>query len=377
MATGTRRRETFLSFQPPAIGEEEIASVTETLRSGWLTTGPKAAELERRFAEYVDAKHALAVTSGTAAMHLALAALGIGPGDEVITTPITWPATANVIVHVGATPVFADVRADDLNIDPEHAASLVTEKTKALLPVHLAGQPADMDPLWALGIPVIEDAAHAVESRYRGRKIGGLSEATCFSLYATKNVAAGEGGIIATNDDDVAEAVDALRVMRRGHGSRYDIPVPGYKANLSDVLAAIALCQMDKLERHTEIRRRHVAAYDAGVAELDGIEPVARHPEDVHALHLYIVRIDAERAGATRDDYQQALGEENIGTSIHFLPVHTLTAYRELNPDQLPLPVAEKAGDEILSLPLSPAHSDEDMEDAIDALRRVHARFTG
>jgi dTDP-4-amino-4,6-dideoxygalactose transaminase len=376
MATGTRR-ETFLGFQPPAIGEEEIASVTETLRSGWLTTGPKAAELERRFAEYVEAKHALAVTSGTAAMHLALAALGVGPGDEVITTPITWPATANVIVHVGATPVFADVRADDLNIDPEHAASLVTERTKALLPVHLAGQPADMDPLWALGIPVIEDAAHAVESAYRGRKIGGLSDATCFSLYATKNVAAGEGGIIATNRDDVAQAVDDLRVMRRGHGSRYDIPVPGYKANLSDVLAAIALVQMDKLERHTEIRQRHVAAYDAAIAELDGIEPLARHPEDVHALHLYIVRIDAERAGAPRDEYQAALAEENIGTSIHFLPVHTLTAYRERFPDQPRLPVAEKAGDEILSLPLSPAHSDADVEDAIDALRRVHARFTG
>jgi dTDP-4-amino-4,6-dideoxygalactose transaminase len=376
MATGTRR-ETFLGFQPPAIGEEEIAAVAETLRSGWLTTGPSAAELERRFAEYVDAKHALAVTSGTAAMHLALAALGVGPGEEVITTAITWPATANVIVHVGAKPVFADVRADDLNIDPDHVASLVGPKTKALLPVHLAGQPADLDPLWALGLPVIEDAAHAVESAYRGRKIGGLSDATCFSLYATKNVAAGEGGIIATNRDDVAQAVDELRVMRRGHGSRYDIPVPGYKANLSDVLAAIALCQLDKLERHREIRLRHVAAYDAAIAELDGIEPLVRNREDTHALHLYIVRIDAERAGATRDEYQQAMTDERIGTSIHFLPVHRLSAYRERFPDQPPLPVAERAGAEVLSLPLSPAHSDRDIADSIEALRLVHARFTG
>jgi dTDP-4-amino-4,6-dideoxygalactose transaminase len=376
MATGTRR-ETFLGFQPPAIGEEEIAAVAETLRSGWLTTGPSAAELERRFAEYVDAKHALAVTSGTAAMHLALAALGVGPGDEVITTAITWPATANVIVHVGARPVFADVRADDLNIDPDHVASLVGPKTKALLPVHLAGQPADLDPLWALDLPVIEDAAHAVESAYRGRKIGGLSDATCFSLYATKNVAAGEGGIVATNRDDIADAVDDLRVMRRGHGSLYDIPVPGYKANLSDVLAAIALCQLDKIERHREIRLRHVAAYDAAIAELDGIEPLVRHPKDTHALHLYIVRIDAGRAGATRDEYQQAMTDERIGTSIHFLPVHRLSAYRERYPGQEPLPVAEQAGDEILSLPLSPAHSDADVEDAIDALRRIHARFTG
>ena len=375
--TQTTRRETFLGFQPPAIGEEEIAAVAETLRSGWLTTGPAAAELERRFAEYLGVKHALAVTSGTAAMHLALAALGVGPGDEVVTTPITWPATANVIVHVGARPVFADVRPEDLNIDPEHAASLVGPRTKAILPVHLAGQPADLDPLWALGIPAVEDAAHAVESAYRGRKVGGLSDATCFSLYATKNVAAGEGGIISTNRDDVARAVDDLRVMRRGHGSRYDIPVPGYKANLSDVLASIALCQLDKIERHRAIRLRHVAAYDAAIAELDGIEPLARDPRDTHALHLYIVRIDAERAGATRDEYQQALGEERIGTSIHFLPVHRLTAYRELYPEQEPLPVAEKAGEEILSLPLSAAHSDADIEDAIDALGRVHARFAG
>jgi dTDP-4-amino-4,6-dideoxygalactose transaminase len=370
-------RENFLGFQPPAIGEEEIAAVTETLRSGWLTTGPAAAELERRFAEYVGAKHALAVSSGTAAMHLSLVALGVGPGDEVVTTPITWPATANVIVHTGATPVFADVRPSDLNIDAEQAASLVSPRTKAILPVHLAGQPADLDPLWALGVPIVEDAAHAVESAYRGRKIGALSEATCFSLYATKNVAAGEGGMITTDRDDVAQAVDDLRVMRRGHGSLYDLAVPGYKANLSDVLAAIALCQLDKVERHRAIRLRHVAAYDSAVAELEGIEPLARDPLDTHALHLYIVRIDAGRAGASRDEYQQALAEERIGTSIHFLPVHQLRAYRERYPDQQPLPVAEQAGREVLSLPLSPAHSASDIADAIGALQRVHERFTG
>ncbi len=224
---------------------------------------------------------------------------------------------------------------------------------------------------------MIEDAAHAVESAYRGRKIGALSEATCFSLYATKNVAAGEGGVITTNDAGIAAAIDDLRVMRRGHGSLYDIAVPGYKANLSDVLATIALCQLDKLERHRAIRERHVEAYDAAVAELDGIEPLARDPRDTHALHLYVVRIDTERAGATRDEYQQAMTGEQIGTSVHFLPVHTLSAYRERYPDQPPLPVAERAGNEVLSLPLSPAHSDDDIADAIDALRRVHARFTG
>src|SRR5688500_9377545 len=184
-------RETQLGFQPPAIGEEEIAAVAETLRSGWLTTGPRAAQLEERMAEYLEAEHVLAVASGTAALHLALVALGVGPGDEVITSPITWPATANVIVHTGATPVFVDVRESDLNIDPELVATAVTARTKAIMPVHLAGQPCDLDPIWALGLPVVEDAAHAAESAYRGRKLGGLSVATCFSLYASTNCATG------------------------------------------------------------------------------------------------------------------------------------------------------------------------------------------
>jgi dTDP-4-amino-4,6-dideoxygalactose transaminase len=364
-----------LGFQPPAIGEEEIAAVAETLRSGWLTTGPKAAELERRFAEFVETEYVLAVASGTAALHLSLLAVGVKPGDEVITSPITWPATANVIVHAGATPVFADVRDSDLNIDTDHVADLITDRTKAIMPVHLAGQVADMDPLLTHGIPVVEDAAHAAESAYRGRKIGGLSDATCFSLYATKNIAAGEGGLISTNDAGVAAAIEDLRLMRRGHGSLYDIVVPGYKANLSDVLAAIALCQLDKVEAHGEIRRRQFAAYDEAVAELDGIEPLARDPRDTHAFHLYVVRIDPDRAGGTRDEYQRLLAEENIATSIHFLPVHRLTAYRELLPDQPSLPVAERAGDEVLSLPLTPAHSEDDIADVIAALRRVHESF--
>ena len=369
------KRQTMLSFQPPAVGEEEIEAVAETIRSGWLTTGPKAGELERRFAEYVGAEHAIAVASGTAAMHLTLVALGIGPGDEVITTPITWPATANVIVHTGATPVFVDVLDEDLNIDPELAAAAVTERTKAVLPVHLAGQPADLDPLWKLGLPVIEDAAHAVESRYRGRKIGALSDATCFSLYATKNVAAGEGGIVTTDRSDVAEAIRELRLMRRGGGALYDIAVPGYKANLSDVLAAIALVQLEKVDRHRTIRERHVAAYDEAIGELEGIEPLARDERDLHALHLYVVRIDAGLAGGTRDEYAALLADENIATSIHFLPVHTLSAYRKLLPDQPALPNAERAGGEVLSLPLSPAHSDADVADVVAALRRIHSRL--
>ena len=368
------RRATFLSFQPPAITEAEIEAVAVTLRSGWLTTGPRTAELEARMRDYLEARHVLAVSSCTAALHLSLVALGVGPGDEVITTSITWPATANVIVHCGATPVFADVREDTLNIDPARAAELVTARTKAIVPVDLYGQPADLEELAVLGLPVVEDAAHAAEARYRGRKVGTIADVTCLSLYATKNIAAGEGGLIATDRDDLAETLDDLRVMRRGHGALYDIAVPGYKANLSDVLAAIALVQLDKVEQHAAIRARHVALYDEGIADLDGVEAVGRDARDVHANHLYVVRVTF----ADRDDVQRALADENIGTSIHFLPVHSLSAYRDrLAPHQPELPVTERAGAEVLSLPLSPAHSDDDVRDAIAALRRVHARLSG
>ena len=370
------RRSTKLGFQPPAIGEEEIAAVTETLRSGWLTTGPKAPLLEERLAPYLDAKHVLAVTSGTAAMHLALLALGIGPGDEVITSPITWPATANVIEHCGATPVFCDVRAGDLNVDTALLPELVTERTKAIMPVDIAGQPCDLDPILALGLPVVEDSAHALESVYRGRKVGSIADATCFSLYVTKNVAAGEGGLVATNRDDVAETIRNMRLTRRGDGSHYDQVTQGFKANLADVLAAIALVQLDRIDDHAATRARQFELYDEGLTGIAGINPLTRDPRDTHALHLYVIRIDAELAGADRDAYQRALADELISTSIHFLPVHQLTWFKQRYPDQPSLPVAEKAGDEVLSLPLSPAHSDDDILDAVDAVRRVHERFT-
>ena len=372
------RRETLLGFQPPAIGEEEIEAVTETLRTGWIATGPRAAEFEDRFAEYVGARHAISLASGTFAIHLALVASGIGPGDEVITTPVTWPATANVVVHAGATPVFVDVQESDLNIDPNQVAQAITPRTKAILPVHLAGQPAELDALLALGIPVLEDATHAVESVYRGRKIGSIegSLAAAFSLNATKNVAGAEGGVVTTDDDELAAGIRELRLMRRREGALYDIRVAGYKANLPDILAALALVQLDKVERHAEIRRRHVDAYDAAIADLPGITPLERDTRDVHALHIYVVRIDPELAGADRNAYREALLAENIATSIHFLPLHELTYYRERFPDQRPLPVAEKAGREVLSLPLSPAHTDDDVADAVEALRGVHSSFT-
>ena len=221
-----------------------------------------------------------------------------------------------------------------------------------------------------------EEVAAVAETRYRGRKVGSIAAATAFSLYATKNIAAGEGGLIATDSDDIAQAVQALRLMRRGDGSTYDVTVPGYKANLSDLLAAIALCQLDKVDEHAAIRERQFQIYDEGLAELDGVTPLERDPRNTHARHLYVVRIDAAHAGADRDAYQVALSAEGVSSSIHFLPVHTLTWYRERFPEQPPLPVAERAGAEVLSLPLSPAHADEDIAYVVAALRRLHASFT-
>jgi dTDP-4-amino-4,6-dideoxygalactose transaminase len=252
----------------------------------------------------------------------------------------------------------------------------VTPRTKAILPVHLAGQPCELDPLLEFGLPVVEDAAHAIESVYRDRKVGTISDTTCFSLYATKNVAAGEGGILTTNRDDLAAAVGDLRLMRRGDGALYDLPVPAYKANQSDVLAAIALVQLDKVAGHRELRRGHVAVYDETVSALDGITPLVRDPRDRHAYHLYVVRIDADRAGGTRDDYQRLLREQGISTSVHFLAVHMLQWYREHLPQTQPLSVAERASREVLSLPLSAAHTPDDIRYVAAALAETHAHLT-
>jgi len=370
------RRRTRLEFQPPALGEDEAAAAAETIRSGWLGPGPKEELLEARVAALLGVEHVVAVSSCTAAMHISLLALGVGPGDEVITTPLTWPATANAIELAGARPIFCDVREDDLTLDPDLARELVTERTKAVLPVHLAGQPADLDSLHELGLPVVEDAAHAFGGSYRGRKIGALSEATCFSLYVTKHVAAGEGGLVATSRAEIAERARHIRRITRGDDGRYDQVAPSVKASLPDVLSAVALVQLDKLERNDEARARQFGLYDDGLAGLGGIVPLARDSRDEHARHLYIVRIDPQRAGAIRDEYQRGLADELIATSVHFLPVHRLTWFRERYPDQRALPVAERAGEQVLSLPLSPAHSDDDIRDVLDAFRTLHARFT-
>jgi dTDP-4-amino-4,6-dideoxygalactose transaminase len=388
------RGERRLDFAPPALGDEERENVLRSLETGWLTTGPFARRLEAEFAVYAEAPLALAVSSCTAAMYLALRALGIGTGedDEVITTPLTWPATANVIVRAGARPVFVDVDPETLCLAPEAVAAAVTPRTRALMPVHYAGHPCDLVALEAIcaehGLKLVEDAAHATETRLAdGRKVGAVGDITCFSFYANKNLAAGEGGMLTLIDEELAARIASLRLHgltrdswkryeKKGPGA-YDVLEPGYKLNLSDLHAGVALGQLHKLEEHHARRVAQAERYAEGLADLEGITPLGFKlgAAGVHGWHIYVVRIAREGAGAGRDAYAEALGEEGIGTGLHFLPVHDLTYFRAAHPTPS-LPVAEAAGAEVLSLPLSPAHSLADVDDVIAAVRRLHAHFT-
>ncbi|MGN6377901.1 MAG: DegT/DnrJ/EryC1/StrS family aminotransferase [Gaiellales bacterium] len=383
-------RDTLLEFSPPVIGDDVIESVVATLRSGWLTSGPRALELEERFAAYVGMPHAIATASCTAALHLALIAAGVGPGDEVVTSSITWPATVNSILHTGATPVFADVEPHTLTLDPDAFEAACTKRTRAVVPVHLAGAPCAMDDIEriarARGIAIVEDAAHAVETWAGDRKVGSIGDFTCFSLYATKSLAGGEGGLITTASPASARRLRRLRAQgitrdtwerhelrTLGH---YDVEEPGYKAGLSDLHAAAALPRIQHLEEFWERRVTIVDRYDAAVGRLPGISPPGRPQTGRHAHHLYVMRIDPAAAGADRDRYARALLAENISTGLHFLPVHTLTWYRR-NLPPVTLPVTETAGASVLSLPLAAGHTSADVDDVIAALGKVHAAFTG
>ena len=380
-------RSEFLPFHRATIGPEEEAEVIATLRSGWLTTGPRTKEFERRFADYVGAKHAVGLTSCTAALHISLVALGVGPGDEVITTPITWAATANVIVHTGATPVFADVLPETLCIDPASVAALITERTKALIPVDYAGQPCDLEALRALaeprGIAIVEDAAHAIETVYRGGKVGSLATTTCFSFYATKNLTTGEGGMVTTDDDDLAERLrilslhgisrDAWKRYTTSGFKRYQIVAAGFKYNMFDLQAALGLCQLDRLAGMHSDRERLVIRYRELLGRVPGVRMIQQVQQegDVNAYHL--LPIVLEGAGeAERDQVMAAIQAEGIGVGIHFPAVHLEPFYRESygqSPGMCPL--AEAFAAATLSLPLYPTLTEADQDDVVEALRKV------
>jgi dTDP-4-amino-4,6-dideoxygalactose transaminase len=379
-------RTTFLPFHRPSFGPEEEAEVVETLRSGWVTMGPKTHRLEAAFRELLDVPHAVAVSSCTAAIHLALIGLGIGAGDEVVTTPLSFATTANVLVHVGAVPVFADVDPETLNLDPAAAAKRIGPRTKAIMPVHLHGHPCDMDALRGLadrhGLVMIEDAAHAIEATYRGRKIGADSAAAAFSFYATKNITTGEGGMLVTRRKALAEQAEILRLhgMSRDAWKRYgaegfrhwDILLPGYKYNLSDIHAAVGLAQLPKLEGFWAERKRLFARYDRLLANFpEVIRPVVR-TEVRSAYHLYNIRVKTEELRWTRDQVMGAIQAENIGLGVHFRALHLHPYYREHYGFSRGLcPTAEAASDRLFSLPLYPGLRDADLQDVVTAVAKV------
>jgi dTDP-4-amino-4,6-dideoxygalactose transaminase len=370
-----------VGFAPPQIGQEEVAEVVATLESGWLSTGPRVQQFERAFADYVGASHAVAVNSGTAALHLSLLAAGIGAGDEVVTTPLTFCATANVVLHAGATPRFADIDPDSGNLSPEAVAATITSRTRAILPVHYAGRPADAKALRALatrhGSVLIEDAAHCVEGRSAGVKIGTTADLTCFSFYATKNLTTGEGGMLTTEREDWASfaRVASLHGISRNGWTRstngsadYDVIMPGYKYNMMDLQAAIGLHQLASLE--SRLHRREVIwqRYDEALADFPVTRPAPVAQGDRHARHLYTVLVDPV-SGWTRDELGTALHREGISTSVHFKALHLQPYYAErFQLRRGMFPVAERVSERTLSLPLSSAMTDEQVERVVSVL---------
>lgn len=372
-------------FAPPAIGAEEIAEVIATLESGWLSTGPRVRRFEAEFAAYVGAAHAVALNSCTAGLHLALLAAGVGPGDEVITTPLTFCATANVIVHAGATPVFADVDPRTGTLAPAAVEAALSPRTRAVIPVHYGGMPADVLAIRAItqpqGIVMIEDAAHCIEGIARGRKVGAIGDFTCFSFYATKNITTGEGGMLTTASAEAAEWIRtaSLHGMTRpawtrhqiGRPARYDVVLPGFKYNMTDLQAAIGLHQLAQIEVNYARRAAIARAYDEAFADL----PLGRFAPPPagsrHAHHLYMVLVDG-RAGITRDEAAERLAEAGVSTSVHFHPLHLHSYYRDrFGYSRGAFPVAEQLADTVLSLPLSPALSDAQVDHVISVVRRL------
>jgi UDP-4-amino-4,6-dideoxy-N-acetyl-beta-L-altrosamine transaminase len=376
-------RNSFLPYCLPSIGEEEIAEVADSLRSGWVTTGPKVKRFEQDFAAYIGARHAVAVNSCTAALHTSLAALGVGPGDEVIVPTLTFCATANVVVHLGATPVLVDVD-QNFHIAPDAVCRAITPRTKAIVPVHYAGQACSLQEILELaaghGIPVIEDAAHAAGADYAGSKVGTHGRAVCFSFYAIKNMTTGEGGMITTNDDDLAERLRlfSLHGMSRDAWKRYteagswyyEVLEAGYKYNMTDIQAALGIHQLRRLDGFIRRRQEIAAMYDQAFSDLPEILLPTRLPERNHTFHLYPIRL--QRGQLNRSELIEDLRTRNIGASVHFIPLHRHPFYRQRYgycPQQFP--VAEEIYQGLLSLPLYPKMTDQDARDVIAAVREV------
>ena len=379
-------RETFLPFALPDTDDEEIREMSEAVQSGWLTTGPKTRQFEAEFAAHAGAKYAVAVNSCTAAMHLALEAIGLQPDDEVITTPLTFAATAEVVRYFGAKPVLVDVEADSLNINPDLLEGAISERTKAIMPVHLGGFPAEMERVMEqarrFGVYVIEDAAHAMPAIYRERMDGARGDMVCFSFYATKTMTTGEGGMVCTENEEWAERCRMMSLHGISHNAwkrytaegnwYYEILAPGFKYNMTDVAAAMGLAQLRKVERMWERRQAIARRYSEAFGEMEELRPPSEPRQGRHGWHLYILRLNLEKLRIDRGQFIEELRKRKIGTSVHFIPLHIHPYYvQNFGYRAEDYPVAYREYQRMISLPIYSRMSDEDVEDVIEAVREV------
>jgi dTDP-4-amino-4,6-dideoxygalactose transaminase len=383
-------KTTFLPFHRPLIEDDDINAVVDVLKSGWLTTGPRCQQFEQAFAAYTGAPHAIAVSTGTAALHLALAAIGVGEGDEVIVPTLTFAATAEVVLYCKARPVLVDCEPLSCGPDPAQIERAITPKTRAIIPVHFAGHPCDMDPILDIGrrhgVKIIEDAAHALPSQYRGRTIGTLGDITCFSFHAVKTVTTGEGGMITTANPEYAERLKVLRLHGISKGAwnryaasgswRYEILELGYKYNLTDLQAALGITQLAKSDAMWTRRARLAARYTRRIASIDAFEPLPLDRDVQHAWHLYVVLVNPEVLRIGRDQVIEELKARGIGAAVHFIPLHQHPLYKRLygyGADDFPM--ATGYANRCLSLPLYPAMTEDDSDRVTEALSEIADTF--
>ncbi len=385
------KRDSFIPYNLPDLTDQEIGEVVATLKSGWVAKGPRTVKFEQEFAAHIGAKHAVAMNSCTAALHVALLSAGIGPGDEVITTPMTFASTASTIIHCGATPVFADIDYRTGCIDPDEVEKKVTPKTKAIVPVHYSGQVCDLDRIYEIadkyGLFVSEDAAHALESRYKGRLIGNKLKGTAsYSFYATKNLTTGEGGMLATDSDEIDAKAriwagqgmshNAWNRYAKGGTWQYDICEPGFKYNMFDIQAALGLVQLSRL---SDMQRRRLAIaekYQREFSKIDAVDPPSVPEYATHSWHLYVLRIVPELLTIDRDRFIEELNARNVGTSVHFMPVTYMSAYtKRFGFKKGDFPNAEKHFERLISLPLYPTLTEEESDYVVEAVRDIVEKF--
>lgn len=386
------KNKRFVQFHQSYIQQSEIKEVVDTLKSGWITTGPRTKRFEEEFKKYIGCRHAIGLNSCTAGLHLSLAALNIGEGDEVITSPITFPATANVIIHQKATPVFVDVEMDTLNIDVNKIEEKITPKTKAIMPVHFAGYPCDMGKIMDIAkrhkLSVIEDAAHAIESECNGKKIGNIGDFTSFSFYATKNITTGEGGMLTTNNDELAEKArmmslhgiskDAWKRYGKEGYQHWELFYPGFKYNMFDIQAAIGIHQLKKVDSFLERRKKYVNIYNEAFEDIPEIVPLKVKGNIKHAHHLYVIIIKTEELDADRDTIMREIQNNGVGVGVHFRTLHLQPYYQTLNSELYRrgmFPVAEYVSERVISLPLYPKMNVSDARYVINIVKNTIAKF--